>query len=118
MPEAKKETTGRVTIMMLIGLENIEFEGALSLNISPRAETNVTTTQLSPWKGPTSVENRTILLQTERFLHFRIFGPLAMAHFAHPWATRAACFFQTSRLDGSSLNIRTLLRYTPLYPAQ
>src|SRR5207253_3056089 len=100
------------------GLENIEFEGALNPRINPRADTNVTTIQLSPWKGPTKVENRTILLQIERLVQPRIIRPLAMAHLAQPWATRAACFFQTSRLDGSSLKIRTSLRYTPLYPAQ
>src|SRR5437879_1226581 len=86
--------------------------------MSPKADTKVTTIQLSPWKGPTKVEKRTILLQTESFLQLRIFRPLAMAQLAHPWATRAACFFQISRLEGSSLNILTSLRYTPLYPAQ
>src|SRR2546425_10491463 len=110
MPEPKKVTTGNVTTMMWIGLENIEFEGAVSPKMSPKADTKVTTIQLSPWKGPTRVEKRTILFQTESFLQLMIFRPLAMAQFAHPWATRAACFFQTSRLEGSSLNILTSLR--------
>src|SRR3989442_13958724 len=92
------------------GLENIEFAGALNPRTSPKAETKVTTIQLRAEKGPSRKSSKAILLQGESLRDPRIFRQFDRAHLVHPCATLAACFFQTSRFEGSSPKTFTSLR--------
>src|SRR5205807_10441374 len=105
-----KKTRRDGTMSTSTGLENTEFAGALNPRTSPRAETNVTTIQLRAEKGPNRKSTKATLLHGESLRDPMIFRQLERAHLVHPCATLAACFFQTSRLEGSSPKTFTSLR--------
>src|SRR5208337_1257625 len=87
-------------------------------DITANADKKVTVIQLNPEKGPRSIRRSPAFVFTLTSGATMMLLQYFAMHLHHPCEVLATCFFQASRVEGSSLIILTLLRYIPRFPAR